>query len=58
MSLLRIFVDFNSLDPERQVRLDSVGSKQDIEKLGDSLRERMHVVMHDGDFEAEGILAS
>ena len=54
--MLKIFGDFNRLDSERRVRLDTTGSKEDMEKLGGKVREGLRVLIDSGDFEAEGVL--
>ncbi len=53
---MRIFGDFNRLDSERRVRLDSAGSKEDINRLGDVICEGLRVLIDSGDYQAEGIL--
>jgi hypothetical protein len=51
-----VFGDFNRLDQERRVRLDTAGSREDLGNLGDELKVGAPVVVDSGDFEAPGSL--
>jgi hypothetical protein len=55
--LIRIYADFNSSDEHGRVRLSTVGSREDIEKHRDGLKEGLEVILYSpGDFEVRGTL--
>ena len=54
--MLRIWGDFNHLDLEYRVRLDTRGSLADIRRLRSEINEGMHIIIDDGDLQAEGVL--
>lgn len=55
--MIRIFADFNCQDEQGRVRLNTVGSRKDIERHRASLREGMEVILYTpGEFEVRGTL--
>ena len=52
----RIFVDFHNSDRKGRVRLNTVGTIQDLNQLGLKLREGLHVVVYCHELEAEGMV--
>jgi hypothetical protein len=54
MSKPRIFADFNSADTQGRVRLNCIGSIEDLARQGIRLREGLEVLVHDEECEADG----
>ncbi len=54
--MILIWGDFNNLDIERRVRLNSARSLVDLEALGDQLKDGLLVTVSDGDYQADGHL--
>ena len=52
----RIFVDFHNCDPHGRVRLNTVGTLQDLNRLGFVLREGAEVLLYSYEVETEGIV--
>lgn len=52
--LPRVFVDFNNCDRMGRVRLNTVGTVQDLNRLGIVLREGAEMVLRSFELEAEG----
>ena len=56
-ALITIHADFNHKDVEGRVRLDTPDAREDIEKLGDQVREGTRVLVYDkGGYQAECVL--
>jgi hypothetical protein len=49
-----IYADLNNADAEARLRLNCVGTIQDLARLGVRLREGLEVTLHDEELEAEG----
>ncbi|HWT79188.1 MAG TPA: hypothetical protein VN648_10340, partial [Candidatus Methylomirabilis sp.] len=49
-----IYADFNNADPVVRLRLNCVGTIQDLARLGVRLQEGLKVSLHDEEMEAEG----
>ena len=49
----RIYADFNNCDKEGRVRLNCIGSRDDLERLGIPLEEGMELVVSDSELEVE-----
>ena len=49
-----IYADFNNADPRGRLRLDCIGTIQDLARLGVRLQEGLKVSLHDEEMEAEG----
>ncbi|HMI77438.1 MAG TPA: hypothetical protein VK484_01530 [Ferruginibacter sp.] len=56
MSLPKISVDFNNLDTQGRVRLNTNGAMRDIQKLIPSIKDDMKVFLDDEDLKAIGYL--
>ena len=54
MSQPAIFADFNNADPRGRVRLNTIGTIEDLSRQGIQLREGMKIILHDDDLEADG----
>ena len=54
MSQPAIFADFNNADPRGGVRLNTIGTIEDLSRQGIQLREGMKLILHDDDLEADG----
>lgn len=52
----RIWVDFQNSDPKGRVRLTSVGTVQELSRLGIVLREGLEVLLYCRELEAEGVV--
>jgi hypothetical protein len=52
--LPRVFVDFQNSDRQGRVRLNSVGTIQDLNRLGITLREGTEMLLHCLELEFEG----
>lgn len=48
-SLPRVFVDFNNTDKEHRVRLTTVGTRADLERLQITLVEDLILILDDGE---------
>jgi hypothetical protein len=53
---LRVSVDFQNSDPEGRVRLNTVGTLQDLSRQGIILREGLELLLYCLELEAEGIV--
>jgi len=54
MSKPAIYADFNNADPLGRLRLNCIGTIQDLARLGVRLQEGLKVSLHDEEMEAEG----
>jgi hypothetical protein len=54
--MIRIYADFNAMDEDRSVRLNTVGSLRDIERYQGSLEAGRKVTLYCEDFEVPGKL--
>lgn len=54
MSKPSIYADFNNADPRGHLRLNNVGTIEDLSRQGVLLREGLQLVLHDEELEAEG----
>ena len=50
----RIFADFHNSDPQGRVRLNTVGTIEDLNRLGILLQEGMAIVVSSYELEADG----
>jgi len=51
-----IHADFMNADPRGRVRLNAVGTVEDLGRLGLRLAEGLRVVVHDEELEADGVV--
>lgn len=49
-----IYADFNNADPRGCLRLNGIGTIQDLARTGVQLREGLQLVVHDEELEADG----
>jgi hypothetical protein len=49
-----LYADFNNADPLGRLRLNCIGTVEDLSRQGIRLREGLHVLLHDEELEAEG----
>jgi len=49
-----LYADFNNADPRGRVRLNCVGTIEDLSRQGIRLREGLQVLLHDDELEADG----
>ena len=54
MPVHAIFADFNNADAFGRVRLNTVGTVEDLGRLGLRLADGLRVTLHDDDLEADG----
>jgi hypothetical protein len=54
MSRPTIHADFNNADPRGRLRLNGVGSIEDLSRQGIQLREGLQMTLHDKELEADG----
>ena len=55
--MLRIFADFNNMDGRGRVRLNCIGSLEDIERLGDQIKIGATVILDEPyEFEVRAVL--
>lgn len=54
--MIRIYVDFQNLDPSGRVRLNTIGSIEDLNRQGFILRTGLAVRLYGDEFEAPGTL--
>jgi hypothetical protein len=54
MSKPRIYADFQNADIQGRVRLNCVGSIEDLARQGIRLSNGLQVIVHDDELEAEG----
>lgn len=55
--MLRIYADFNSIDEQGRVNLNTVGSLEDVERHKAELREGLEVILYmTGELETRGVL--
>jgi len=51
----RIYADFQNLDEENRLRLNCAGTRQDLERLGITLREGMFLTFYADDADDNGL---
>jgi hypothetical protein len=49
-----LYADFNNTDPLGRLRLNCVGTVEDLSRQGIRLRDGLPVLLHDEELEAEG----
>jgi hypothetical protein len=49
-----IFADFHNADPQGRVRLNCIGTIEDLGRLGVQLVDGLRVTIHDEELEADG----
>jgi hypothetical protein len=54
MSKPVIYADFHNADSGGRLRLNCIGTTQDLARLGVRLQEGLEVTLHDKDVQAEG----
>lgn len=54
MSTLRVYADFHNADPQGRLRLNCVGSIQDLSRQQVELREGLRLTIYSEDLEVEG----
>jgi len=54
MSKPSIYADFNNADPRGHLRLNNVGTIEDLSRQGVLLHEGLQLVLHDEELEADG----
>jgi hypothetical protein len=55
--MIRIYADFNNSDEQERVRLNTVGSLEDLEKHRHALKDGLKVILYmTGEFEVHGTL--
>jgi hypothetical protein len=53
----RVFADFQNSDPQGRVRLNAVGTLEDLSRLGLVLQEGVEIVLYCSELETEGVVA-
>ncbi|HJZ57714.1 MAG TPA: hypothetical protein VKE74_22335 [Gemmataceae bacterium] len=56
MATPTIHADFMNADPQGRVRLNGVGTVEDLGRLGLRLADGLRIVVHDGELEADGVV--
>jgi hypothetical protein len=55
--MIRIYADFNNREEDGRVRLNTMGSREDIEKHKDLMREGLRVILYTPkEFDVEAVL--
>ena len=54
MSEARIYADFQNLDDQNRIRLDSIGTREDLDRSGLDLREGLRISLYTDDADDEG----
>lgn len=54
MAVPSIYADFMNADPQGRVRLNTVGTIEDVSRHGLQLANGLRVVLHDDELEADG----
>jgi hypothetical protein len=54
MSKPTIYADFNDADPRGRLRLNCIGTIEDLSRQGVQLREGLQLTLHDEELEADG----
>src|SRR5436305_11734567 len=54
MAKLVVYADFHNADSGGRIRLNCIGTTQDLARLGVRLREGLEVTLHDEELQAEG----
>jgi hypothetical protein len=49
-----VYSDFNNADPQGRLRLNCVGTINDLARLGVRLSEGLRLLLHDEELQAEG----
>jgi hypothetical protein len=56
MTLLEVYADFNNADAAGRLRLDCVGTIEDLARQGISLSDGVRMTLHSDDVDADGRL--
>jgi hypothetical protein len=56
MSVAPIYADFNNVDPKGRLRLNCIGTIQDLARLGITLYDGLHILLRDTELEVEGVV--
>jgi hypothetical protein len=54
MSKPAIYADFNNADPRGRLRLNTIGTIEDLSRMGIELCEGLRLTLHDEELEADG----
>ncbi|MBN9118320.1 MAG: hypothetical protein J0I06_04020 [Planctomycetes bacterium] len=54
MPIPSLLVDFNNADPQGRVRLNCVGTIEDLARFGVRLVDGLRIIVSDGELEADG----
>jgi hypothetical protein len=54
MTIPSIYADFNNADPSGRLRLNCIGTIEDLARQGIHLREGLRLTLHDEELEVEG----
>jgi len=52
-----IYADFMNADPRGRLRLNTVGTVESLAHLGLRLTDGLHIVVHDDELEADGVVS-
>ena len=53
---LKIYGDFQNADPDGNIRLNTIGTEQDLKSLNIELTSGLETVITDGELEADGVV--
>jgi hypothetical protein len=56
MSIIRIYADFHNADPEGRLRLNCVGTMEDLARYRVELRAGEQLVLYSEELEVEGVV--
>ena len=54
MSKPTVYADFNNADPRGRLRLNGIGTVEDLSRQGIQLRDGLQLTLHDEELEADG----
>ena len=54
MAIPSLYVDFMNADPQGRIRMNCVGTSEDLDRQNISLRDGIRIVVHDDELEADG----
>lgn len=54
MAIPSVYVDFMNADPQGRVRMNCVGTSEDLDRQNISLRDGIRIVAHDDELETDG----
>jgi hypothetical protein len=57
MSIIRIYADFHNADPEGRLRLNCVGTMEDLARYRVELRDGEKLVLYSEELEVDGVVA-